>query len=147
MPIPAVSRDMLMIGLRQMVSRAFNRPELRNRHVRQVTLRALLEGDRRSWERTLTLKEPCGQDRVINALRLRLQDLEMQGPVEFLTIELSGIVGETARQAPPSPSWARATSPPSPPPSTSSSIATASHPSTTSWRLNHGPAFPNAGTP
>ncbi len=100
MPAPVVSRDMLMVGLRQMVTRAFNRPELRNRHVRQVTLRALLEGDRRSWERTLTLKEPCGQNRVITALRLRLQDLEMPGPVEFLSIELSGIAGETARQAP-----------------------------------------------
>ncbi len=99
MPVPAVSREMLMIGLRQMVTRAFTRPELRGRHVRQVTLRALLEGDRRSWERTLTLKEPCGQNRVITALRLRLQDLEMPGPVEFLSIELSGITGETARQA------------------------------------------------
>ena len=98
MPVPATSREMLMIGLRQMATRAFSRPGLRDRYVRQVTLRAILEGDRRSWERTLTLKEPCGLDRVIAALRLRLQDLEMPGPVMHVTMELSGIVTEAARQ-------------------------------------------------
>ncbi len=99
MPAPAVSREMLMFGLRQMVTRAFSKPELRNRHVRQVTLHAILEGDRRSWERTLTLKEPCGSDRVINALKLRLQSIEMAGPIEIVTLEFSGIVDEVARQS------------------------------------------------
>lgn len=99
MPTPAVSREMLMTGLRQMVTRAFGKPELRGKHVRQVALHAILEGERRSWERTLTLKEPCGRDRVINALDLRLHTIEMAGPIEMVTLEFSGIVHETARQA------------------------------------------------
>ncbi|MBA3379272.1 MAG: DNA polymerase Y family protein [Chloroflexia bacterium] len=99
MPTPAVSREMLMIGLRQMVTRAFGKAELRGKHVRQVALHAILEGERRSWQRTLTLKEPCGRDRVINALELRLQAIEMAGPIEMITIEFSGITTETARQA------------------------------------------------
>ncbi len=99
MPVPAVSREMLMIGLRQIVTRAFAKPELRGKHVRQVTLHAILEGERRSWERTLILKEPCGSRRVINALELRLQALEMTGPIETVTLEFSGIVNEVARQA------------------------------------------------
>ncbi len=99
MPTPAVSREMLMIGLRQMVTRAFGKAELRGKHVRQVTLHAMLEGERRSWERTLTLKEPCGQDRVIDTLALRLQAIEMAGPIEMVTLEFSGITNETARQA------------------------------------------------
>jgi len=99
MPVPAVSREMLMIGLRQMVTRAFAKPELRGKHVRQIALHAILEGERRSWERTLTLKEPCGRDRVINALELRLQAIEMAGPIEMVTLEFSGITNETARQA------------------------------------------------
>lgn len=98
MPTPAVSREMLMIGLRQMVTRAFGKAELRGKHVRQVALHAILEGERRSWQRTLTLKEPCGRDRVINALELRLQAIEMAGPIEMITIEFSGITTETARQ-------------------------------------------------
>jgi len=98
MPVPAVSREMLMIGLRQMVGRAFGKPALRGRHVRQIRMHAILEGDRRSWERTLTLKEPCGPERVIQILELRLQSLEMTGPIELVTLEFSGIVNEVSRQ-------------------------------------------------
>lgn len=99
MPVPAVSREMLMMGLRLMVTRAFGKPELRGRHVRQVRLHAVLEGERRSWERTLTLKEPCGRDRVIDAIELRLQAIEMTGAIETVTLEFSGIASEVARQA------------------------------------------------
>ena len=99
MPVPAVSREMLMIGLRQMVGRAFGKPALRGRHVRQIRMHAILEGDRRSWERTLTLKEPCGPERVIQILELRLQSLEMTGPIELVTLEFSGIVNEVSRQS------------------------------------------------
>jgi len=98
MPAPAVSREMLMTGLRQMVTRAFGTPALRDKHVRQIALHAILEGDRRSWERTLTLKEPCGRERVIKALELRLQAIEMAGPIGLVRLEFSGIVNEVARQ-------------------------------------------------
>lgn len=97
MPTPAVSREMLMVGLRQMITRAFNTRRLANRQVRQVLMRADLEGQT-SWERTLTLKEPSSAYRVIEALELRLQTLEFPGPVLSITLELSGIVTETARQ-------------------------------------------------
>jgi DNA polymerase-4/protein ImuB len=97
MPTPAVSREMLMIGIRQMVNRAFARKELRGRQVRQVTLRAILE-NRRSWERPMVLKEPCGQSALINALDLRLQALELPGPIEAVALQLSGIVHEVSHQ-------------------------------------------------
>ncbi len=97
MPAPAVSREMLFVGLRQLVIRAFGRPSLRGRYVRQINLRLVLEGNR-SWERLLTLREPCGASRLIEALDLRLQALELPGPVVEATIELSGLLDETARQ-------------------------------------------------
>lgn len=99
MPVPATSRQMFMIGLRQMVTRAFGKPELRGRQVRQIAIHAILEGEPYSWQRTLTLKEPSGHDRVIHALALRLQDIEMPGPVEMIILELSGIADGVARQA------------------------------------------------
>lgn len=97
MPTPAVSRDMLMVGIRQLVERAFARPLLKGKQVRQVTLRAMLE-NRRSWERPMVLKQPCGQHGLIDALNLRLHALELPGPIEAIAIQLSGIVNEVAHQ-------------------------------------------------
>lgn len=98
MPTPAVTREMVMVGLQQLVQRAFGRAELRGKQVRQVTLRAMLEG-RRSWERPLVLKRPCGQAALSEALRLRLWSLELPGPVESVSLQFSGLVTELATQA------------------------------------------------
>ena len=97
MPTPAVSRDMLLLGIRQLVTRAFGRSVLAGKHVRQVTLRAFLE-NKRSWERPLVMKEPCGQQAVMRAVELRLQALELPGPVEAIAVQLSGIVTNIAHQ-------------------------------------------------
>lgn len=97
MPTPAVSRDMLLLGIRQLVTRAFGRSVLAGKHVRQVTLRAFLE-NKRSWEKPLVMKEPVGQHALIRALELRLQALELPGPVEAIALQLSGIVTNIAHQ-------------------------------------------------
>ncbi len=97
MPIPAVSRDMLLLGIRQLVTRAFGRSILAGKHVRQVTLRAFLE-NKRSWEKPLVMKEPCGQQALMRAVELRLQALELPGPVEAIAVQLSGIVTNIAHQ-------------------------------------------------
>lgn len=97
MPSPAVSRDMLFLGIRQLVTRAFNRSVLAGKQVRQVTLRAFLE-NRRSWERPLVMKDPCGQHALIQTMELRLQSLVLPGPVEAIALQLSGIVNSIAHQ-------------------------------------------------
>lgn len=97
LPAPATSRQTLLIALEQLVVRAFGRPALRGRHVRQVRLRAQLDGGG-SWERVLTLREPADGRRLIEALGQRLQALELPGPVEALTLELTGLTTEVARQ-------------------------------------------------
>jgi nucleotidyltransferase/DNA polymerase involved in DNA repair len=98
MPDPAATRDMLLVGLRQLVGQAFAKPALRNHEVRVVTMRAIIEGDRRSWERKMVLKEPYGASRVINAINLRLQAIELPGPVTSVSLEFSGIASAIARQ-------------------------------------------------
>ncbi|MGB3327388.1 MAG: hypothetical protein WBA46_00455, partial [Thermomicrobiales bacterium] len=97
LPAPATTREMLMMGLRHLVHRAFQHPDLRGRYVRQVTIRAAIER-RESWERTLTLKEPSDAFRLVQSLTLRLDALEMLGPVTHITVELSGIITNGARQ-------------------------------------------------
>lgn len=48
MPAPTASREMLLVGLKQLVAQAFAKPELRDRGVRRIGLQAIFEGDRRS---------------------------------------------------------------------------------------------------
>ena len=96
-PGPATTREMALIGLDQLVVRAFAHPDLRGRQTRQARIRVHIE-DQRSWEKELTLREPYGQEHLATALRLRLQDLELPGPAEAMILELRGIVGEVAHQ-------------------------------------------------
>ena len=97
LPAPATSRETLLIAVTRLALRAFDRATLRNRHVRQARLRVSLEGGQ-GWEQITTLREPGGHKRVIEALGYRLQALALPGPVESLTLELSGLIDATTRQ-------------------------------------------------
>lgn len=97
MPTPVVSRDAFLMGIKQLISRAFSSATLAGKQVRRVTLRALLE-NRRSWEKLLVMKEPYGQHMLMQSLELRLQSLELPGPVETIAMQFSGIVSSIAHQ-------------------------------------------------
>jgi DNA polymerase-4/protein ImuB len=97
LPAPTTNHDVLMVALKQLIQRAFRSPMLRHRAAREITIRAGLEHGR-SWERSLVFKDAYDRDRLIQALALRLQDLELPGPVETLSIEIKGIVETTAHQ-------------------------------------------------
>ncbi len=99
LPAPATSRETLVIAITRLVLRAFDRAALRNRYVRQAHLRVSLEGGY-AWEQITTLREPGGHKRLIEALGYRLQALALPGPVEALTLELSGLIDATSRQEP-----------------------------------------------
>jgi nucleotidyltransferase/DNA polymerase involved in DNA repair len=97
LPIPATTRETLLVALAELALRAFARPPLQGRHVRQARLRARLEGGG-SWEQIATLREPGGRRRVVEALGYRLQALTTPAPVETLRLELVGLIDETGRQ-------------------------------------------------
>ena len=97
LPAPATSRETLLIAITRLVLRAFDRDPLRNRHVRQARLRASLEGGQ-AWEQVTTLREPGGHKRLIEALGYRVQSLTLPGPIEALTLELSGLIDATNYQ-------------------------------------------------
>lgn len=97
LPAPATSREMLLIAIQQLVVRAFGRPSLQGRQVREARLIGLIE-DNRSWEHRMALRHPVDGPRLIEALGHRLQAVELPGPLESLTLELTGLVAEVARQ-------------------------------------------------
>lgn len=97
--VPVTSREACLIALKRLVIQAFSRAPLQHRHVRQLTIKAQIEGGI-PWERCLVLREPSGRDRILETLDLRLQQLSLPGPIEALTLELSGLTPATARQEP-----------------------------------------------
>ena len=97
LPAPVTTREMLLVAITRLLTRAFAQPRLQRRHARQVRLQALLEGGQ-SWEHTVTLRNPGREQRVNEALRYRLQDVELPGPVEALALELSGLTNAASRQ-------------------------------------------------
>jgi nucleotidyltransferase/DNA polymerase involved in DNA repair len=97
LPAPSTSREMLLLGITQLVRRAFGRPELQHRNVRQAQLHVLIE-ENRSWEKLLNFREPAGAERIVEIIKHRLQDLELQGAAERIVLHLIGLVNETTRQ-------------------------------------------------
>jgi nucleotidyltransferase/DNA polymerase involved in DNA repair len=97
LPAPSTGREMLFLGIDEGIARAFGRPDMRDRHVRQVTLSAGIE-DGRSWDRLMTLREPTGSERLGEVLRQRLGDLALPGAAERITLSLTGIITAPARQ-------------------------------------------------
>jgi DNA polymerase-4/protein ImuB len=97
LPAPVTSRDALFVAVDQVVRRAFRRPELRDRYVRQARLRAHLE-DGSSWERVLAQREPVNARRLARGIALRLESIEIPGVILALSLELTGITNSVARQ-------------------------------------------------
>jgi len=98
MPAPTVNGAALVIAARQLAGRLLQRPTMRYRHVRQLRLcLALLDGG--SWERTLTFREPLGdEDSIVFVLKKLIEPLQLAGPVEEMTLEFVGLTAETGKQ-------------------------------------------------
>src|SRR5690606_22215323 len=97
MPEPITSRDMMLVALTRLVTSALARPGMRFRHVRQIHLQVAIEGNR-SWEHKVTLRDPGGQQRVLESLNYRLQAIMLPGPIETMTLELSGLMNTAGQQ-------------------------------------------------
>ncbi len=98
MPAPTVNSGALLIAARQLAGRLLQRPAMRYRQVRQLRLRlVLLDGG--SWERTLTLREPLGDEAgIVFVLRKLIEPLQLAGPVEEMVLEFIGLTSETGKQ-------------------------------------------------
>lgn len=96
-PSPAISHGMLMAHLQRLVIRAFRQPNLRGRYVRKVIVRAVLDGGG-SWERTLVIKVPADAESLMQSLRHRLMTLEFTAPIDEISLTLTDIINEPARQ-------------------------------------------------
>ena len=95
-PSAAVSIEALVVASRRLLVRLHWR--LRGRAARRLRLRAALWGGR-SWEKALTFHEAVVDwERMLFIVKSVLSNAAPTGPVEELTIELSGITEERGRQ-------------------------------------------------
>ena len=98
MPAPTVNSAALLIAAQQLVGRLLARPVMRYRLVRQLRLRLTLLGGG-SWERTLTLREPAGDEAaLLFVLKKLIEPLQLAGPAEEMSLEFIGLTGETGKQ-------------------------------------------------
>lgn len=98
LPAPTVNAAALLIAARQLAGRLLLQPAMRYRHVRQLRLRLSLLGGG-SWERTLTFREPLGDEEgIVFVLKKLIEPLQLAGPVEEMALEFIGLTGETGKQ-------------------------------------------------
>lgn len=97
LPAPIASREMLMLAIRQIVQKAFGRPAMQHRQVRQARIRIMIEGGQ-SWEREFSFPQPLGPQRLTALLLNRLQAIELTGPAEVLHLDLIDPIRQTAVQ-------------------------------------------------
>ena len=92
-----VASEALVAAGRQIVMRLVRR--LKGRTARRMHVQLLAEG-RIVWERLETFREPSGDDRTMLLLiKTRLALLELPQPVDTVSVTLSGIGREVAKQA------------------------------------------------
>lgn len=97
LPVPTISREVVLLALQHLALQASARPMLRGRGARRVTVRAVLARGG-SWEKTVMLREPAAGEPLAEALQLRLGTIVLPGAVEALTLELSRLTAKIARQ-------------------------------------------------
>jgi nucleotidyltransferase/DNA polymerase involved in DNA repair len=96
---PTASTQALVVAGRQLIARLLRRPALSNRAIRQMRLRLTLNQGR-SWERTVTFREATAdRDHMLYVLRCTLEAAGLPTPVEELSVTLSGLTGQTGKQA------------------------------------------------
>ena len=94
---PTVSLPAIMVALESLLTRAFT-DKLRGRVAKAAFLEGYAENGA-AWSKRVGFHEPVGnRDRALFILRSRLENLILPGPLEILSLTLSGITGEAGRQ-------------------------------------------------
>ena len=86
-----------MIALESLLTRAFT-GQIRGRFAKVAFLEGSAENGS-AWSKRVGFHEPVGdRDRAMFILKSRLENLALPGPLETLSLTLSGITGESGRQ-------------------------------------------------
>ena len=94
---PTVSLPAILIALESLLARAFT-GQIRGRFAKVAFLEGSAENGS-AWSKRVGFHDPVGdRDRAMFILKSRLENLALPGPLETLSLTLSGITGESGRQ-------------------------------------------------
>ena len=97
-PDPTATWGSILLGVEALLGRAFLRPELKGRYARLTSLKGQVYR-RSTWTKRVTFKEPVGDKlRAMSRIKGSLEATQIPGPLEDLTLTLSGLTGEAGRQ-------------------------------------------------
>ena len=95
---PVDTAGALLAAVRTLLGRALHQPTTRGRAARALRLRVHLENGH-TWEREATFREPVGgSERMLLALRLKIDGAELPAPFTEVELTLLGLCGENALQ-------------------------------------------------
>ncbi|MFH1486535.1 MAG: DNA polymerase Y family protein [Chloroflexota bacterium] len=95
---PTTTREALLVAVESLLARAFSRKELQGRCARLAIIEAELS-TAAPFTRRVTFKEPVATgEQAFSILKNLLADVGLPGPIEALSLTLSGIGGEAGRQ-------------------------------------------------
>ena len=97
-PIPTSTIEPILLAARSLLERSYRRSELHGRFARVSTLRGdVLNG--RPWLRRIPFREAMGSaERAFHPVKYALADISLPGPLETLSLTLTGITGEAGTQ-------------------------------------------------
>lgn len=94
---PTVSLPAIIVALESLLTRTFA-DKLKGRFARVAYLEGRVDNGS-TWSKRIGFREPVGnRDRALFILKSRLENLALPGPLETLSLTLSGITGEAGRQ-------------------------------------------------
>jgi hypothetical protein len=98
-PAPTTSIEPLLLGARKLLQKGYRHPNLRGRFARVASLHAEVM-DGRPWERRIPFREATGNaEMAFFSVKASLDRATLPGPLETLSLTLSGITGEAGMQS------------------------------------------------
>ena len=98
-PSPTTTLHAVFIAVETLLSRAFDRPTLRGKHVRTAAMESEVL-QKPPWTRSVAFKEPVSsKSRAFPVLKTTLEEATFPGPLEDMKLTLSGFTGESGIQA------------------------------------------------
>jgi len=97
-PSPVITQEAILAAVEILIMRAFLRPEVRGRNIRGITLKSNVVRHP-PWQKKFAFKETTrNMQKAYRIIKSTFENIKMPGPLEDITLSLSGLSGESGIQ-------------------------------------------------